>query len=367
MVILVIIAILLIVFIVVLACCKPKMNHYRYYNVNSTDAQHTGYYNPSDLGYESMRRLRTEKEKVFNQIKHFVNAQPNAKVILNSGATESIATCINWARHRNKYGVIMGSSYDHSSVAENCLNQDMKYVTEREPNMSAVFLTHVTSRTGAINPNMEIARSFRPASESNDITESSVNMAQRPLVFVDVTQSITKIPVDMSLWRANALFFSLHKIGGPMNTGILVINDEDKSFVPLIAGAQNGGLRGGTLNETAFVEHRDIFKMTPYSIQSRVKTWQHVHDMINEAGLKTIEPSSDHLYNTILIETGLKSCPLSIIDELSRHEIHVGTASACQNERQAEALIRVSFIDPDDIDDGSVDAIIKAIKKAHTV
>lgn len=341
------------------------MSHYRYYNVNSTDAQHTGYYNPSDLGYESMRRLRAEKEKVFNQIKRFVNAQPNAKVILNSGATESIATCVNWARIRNKYGVIMGSSYDHPAVQENCLNQGMTYVTEREPNMSAVFLTHVTSRTGAINPNMEIARSFRPASETNDITESSANTAQRPLVFVDVTQSITKIPVDMTLWRANALFFSLHKIGGPMNTGILIINDEDKSFRPLIAGAQNEGLRGGTLNETAFVEHRDIFKMSPYSVQARVKTWQHVHGMIRNAGLKLVEPQSDHLYNTLLIETGLKSCPLPIIDELSRHDIHVGTASACQNERQAEAFIRVSFMDPDDIDDESIEAIINAIMKAR--
>ena len=364
------------------------MPMHRYLNVNSTLAPRTGYYNPSDLGYRNMRILRNEKEAVFNEIKRFVNAPANARVVLVSGATEAIATCVNWAKHYNRYGDIYGTSFDHSSIKANAENQELKYkllddnITnpsapndERRrlsvlfENPSAIFLTHVNSRTGEILPDeyLNIAKRIKTKlnPEFEDENEVIV-LPYKPLVFIDATQSITKIPIDMSATKANALFFSMHKIGGPMNLGVLIVNEEDKPFIPLIAGAQNNGMRGGTMNETEFVENRDVFKYEP-APDTREESWNKAVKKLEENGVHVEKPKGPHLYNTIVVEVK-SSCPLGVIDKLYAKGICVGTMSACASENDVKNMeggaishIRISFMNADDIDDNVVNVIADEI------
>lgn len=350
------------------------MEGIRYLNVNSTLAPRTGYYNPSDLGYTNMRILRNEKERTFNEIKKFVNAPENSKVILTSGATEAIATCINWARKYNRYGAIYGTPFDHSAIKENAENQEMKYAqisdANKITNASAIFLTHVNSRNGEIMDDgmMTIANRIRSSASINPEFNASdiIVLPYEPLVFIDATQSITKIPIDMSATGANALFFSLHKIGGPMNEGILIVNEpKDKPFVPLIAGAQNDGMRGGTLNEAAFVENRDIFEYEP-APETRAETWNKAVKKLEDKGINVSKPKGEHLFNTIVIRTD--ECPLAAIDSLYKKGICVGTLSACENERmltggaEVDKTIRISFMNSDELDEKTIDTIIATIK-----
>ena len=378
---------LLIIAIVLLILHHRKMNKFVYLNTNSTDAIGNGYFNPSDLGYTNMAIVRQQKEQLKNEIKHLVNAPVNAKVIFNSGATESIATCINWAKSRNHYGSIVGTSFDHSAVQNNCQNQDVPYAyvdgrykgrmlkkLKDTPNTSAIFLTHVNSKTGEILPQEvveygSLAR-YMNDEDVHDLDESKVSGTYRPLIFMDATQSITKLPIDMEKWRLNAVFFSLHKIGGPMNMGVLVINDEDHSFKPLIAGEQNDGLRGGTFNDVELIKHRDIFKPCKTTIEQRQETWEHAVKQLKGKGLDIYEPTGDHLYNTILINISPKVCPLSIVNKLSEEGIYLGTSSACANEKVLKgqmsggdlAHIRLSFINPDDLTDHVLNEIGDVIK-----
>ena len=378
---------LLIIAIVLLILHHRKMNKFVYLNTNSTDAIGNGYFNPSDLGYTNMAIVRQQKEQLKNEIKHLVNAPVNAKVIFNSGATESIATCINWAKSRNHYGSIVGTSFDHSAVQNNCQNQDVPYAyvdgrykgrmlkkLKDTPNTSAIFLTHVNSKTGEILPQEvveygSLAR-YMNDEDVHDLDESKVSGTYRPLIFMDATQSITKLPIDMEKWRLNAVFFSLHKIGGPMNMGVLVINDDDHSFKPLIAGEQNDGLRGGTFNDVELIKHRDIFKPCKTTIEQRQETWEHAVKQLKGKGLDIYEPIGDHLYNTILINISPKVCPLSIVNKLSEEGIYLGTSSACANEKVLKgqmsggdlAHIRLSFINPDDLTDHVLNEIGDVIK-----
>ena len=374
MLLLVIVALFL--FIIIRMSSEPK---FYYVNSNSTCATKTGFYNPSDLGYEEMRMVRNSKNKLFSNIKKFINAPANAKVIYNSGATESIATCINWARKYNRYGVIYGSDFDHSAVQKNCENMDMEYTKSKTDNIAGIFLTHVNSKTGEILSDSKLyfpkqLQALATANNEFDLDDSKITTAYQPLVFLDATQSITKIPVDMEKLGANAVFFSLHKIGGPMNSGILVISEpDDKPFVPLIAGEQNSGLRGGTLNETELVKHANIFKMGP-SVDSRKSKWIDEFNKLKKAGLNVYEPKGDHIYNTFLITLKNNVCPMVVVDRLCKQNIHIGTASACKNESQyinagmtggainEPSQVRVSFIDECDIDDDAINAIISTIK-----
>lgn len=373
--------ILTIILVVCLIASKRRRMSIRYLNVNSTLAPRTGYYNPSDLGYRNMRILRTEKEAVFNEIKRFVNAPKKAKVILVSGATEAIATCVNWAKRYNKYGAIYGTSFDHTSIRANVENQEMEYklLDDELMNASALFLTHVNSRTGEILPDeyltigKRITTKLNPELSDNAAdksSSSSIFLNYKPLIFIDATQSITKIPIDMSAMKADALFFSMHKIGGPMNLGVLVISEKSKPFVPLIAGAQNDGLRGGTMNETEFVENRDVFKYEP-SPSTREEAWNDAVKRLEAKGVHVEKPKYAHLYNTIVASVK-GSCPLSVIDKLYSKGICVGTLSACSNEPNevkpndeisggAKPQIRISFMNASDIDDNVIDTIAEEI------
>ena len=187
-----------------------------------------------------------------------------------------------------------------------------------------------------------------------------------PLIFADVTQSIGKIPVSMRELGANGLMFSLHKLGGPQGLGILVISEPEFSkFVPLIAGKQNDGLRGGTQNEQALIENSHIFKLSSFSPDSRKNRWLEVRDKLLENNIKLLEPKGDHLYNTFLVELPL-NCPIGFVNSLSKKGVYIGTASACMNERKTKSssvLVRISFIDPADLDDEAVKIFIDEVKQ----
>lgn len=351
---------------------------YTYLNTNSTYATRTGFYNASDLGYPDMRILRTEKEKTFEKIKKLVNAPPDSIVVLNSGATESIATCVNWAKKYNKYGIIYGTDFDHSSVEKNVINQDMEYkhIDDGIENAAGIFLTHVNSKTGEIleDKYLHIADTLLSLQDATSDFEADIaTVPYEPLIFVDATQSIMKTDIDMARMKANALFFSLHKIGGPMNMGVIVVHaPERKPFIPLIAGEQNHSMRGGTMNDTVFVQNRDIFEHI-HLPEERIKKWNEVADVLRRNNIKVVEPKSKHIYNTFLIDTESENCPLSIVDKLTDSNIYVGTISACSNESIYEGkmkggadnkYIRISFNDPEDVKISAIEKICSVIRDA---
>lgn len=379
-------ALLVVVLVIaVLHVCKMKTSTrsaFRYLNANSTAATITGRFNPSDLGYEENRVLRSERNHFYDELKHFVNASPGSKVIHVSGATEAIATCINWAKHYNRYGAIVGSDLDHDAVKANCDAYEMRYAFD-DSNVAAYMVTLVGSRTGEINDmkyNVSAAQHAKGEYESTSVAHTF-----KPLVFVDASQAITRYPINMKAMKADALFFSLHKIGGP-HSGILIIDEKTAPFHPLIAGTQNGGLRGGTQDDYALVQSRDLFKMKP-SIESRRMKWEAAVGQLKSAGIHVVEPSRKHLYNTILI-TDLPVCAQAIVDLLAKRGIYVGTSSACENERserselsngqserselsngqtkeapESSQSIRISFDSASDIDETVISEIAAVINE----
>lgn len=355
---------------------KKEMSHYL--NVNSTLATETGQLNASDLGYDEMLEQRRQKLIVFNKIRKLVDAPLNSKVILTSGSTEGIATCINWAKCYNPFGVVVGSEFDHEAIEANAKARGMEYVkicktSDLPGNSSCIFLTHVNSKNGEIMDKqmLEFPKSIVTIQRMKSDFEIESGKPKEttsypPLIFVDATQSIGKIPVSMRELGANGLMFSLHKLGGPQGLGILVISEPEFSkFVPLIAGKQNDGLRGGTQNEQALIENSHIFKLSSFSPDSRKARWLEVRDKLLANNVKLLEPKGDHLYNTFLVELPL-SCPIGFVNALSRKGVYIGTASACMNERKTKSssvLVRISFIDPADLDDEAVDIFVNEVKQ----
>lgn len=366
-----------------------------YLNYSSTDANQNGSLNPSDLAYPQNMVLKNNINDLELKIKKLINAPPNASVIINSGATESIANMIWWAKNYNPYGKIIGSLYDHSAVKDNCDTFEMEYInklnsTNLENNCSMLFLTHVDSKTGSIMNVPNVIRNLNTYSFLNEESNNSLShnknnpysnsvLQYKPIVVLDATQSIMKINIDMERWNLNAVFFSLHKIGGPMGLGVLVINDSKLfPFKPLISGKQQHTLRGGTLPLQRVAENDWIFdNFDDYN--ERKDKWNEVYKKLTEAGLNVYKPKGAHLYNTFLIAT--EDCPMSYINELSRKGIYIGNSSACKNEEIENNLeegkkiqtggniwdsaVRISFKHSNELKDDIVDNIIDSLKGSN--
>jgi cysteine sulfinate desulfinase/cysteine desulfurase-like protein len=163
--------------------------------------------------------------------------------------------------------------------------------------------------------------------------------------------------------KLDAVFFSLHKIGGPQNYGVMVINSNSRTpFKPLIAGTQQHKLRGGTLNLSPLITAERYLKIKTLNTKL---LWKHAVNILKTNNINVIEPTLEHLHNTILIK--LDTCPLGIINKLSKDKIYVGAISACSNEEAVaksikEGYLRISFTDEKQLSDKILQEIIKTIK-----
>lgn len=349
-----------------------------YLNDSSTKAGSTSILNPSDP-YSEVLKLHDNFDNFKRDIIRLVGASPSSKVIINSGATESIANCISWGKHYNPYGNVVGTLYDHSTIEANANNQNMKYIKsyslkDFSDNPSVIFLTHVNPTTGEIldidtftnNYTERVHFLSDDTSLELDGYDPRSIVQQRPIIVLDVTQSILKIPIKMHAWKINACFFSLHKLGGPMGLGVMVISDTKfQPFVPLIAGTQQQGLRGGTMPIIPAIESIDLLKHHD-NIESRKKTWNKTMTKLEGAGVKVYRPTSNHLYNTILITTD--ECGSKVVNNLANHGIYIGTSTACASGLsggstssldKSKNAVRISFTDPDIITDDVIEKLIK--------
>jgi cysteine sulfinate desulfinase/cysteine desulfurase-like protein len=225
--------------------------------------------------------------------------------------------------------------------------------------------------------------------DDSEIYGTDKLLQHRPIVMLDATQSIGKINILMHGHRQaiDVIMASLHKLGFPLNfSGVLILNASIKDqYIPLIAGAQQDGNRGGSysmdplLKNALLLDHED-------PREKRKQTWQAAYDYLKSRGLNVYMPKGDHLYNTLLIDTN-NHCPLEIIKTLAdNYGIYVGNKTACANEinkktgevkvikhmhggtasndlKPYDNSIRISFIEPETVHKGALKAIADEISK----
>ena len=325
-----------------------QFNNIRYLNYSSTAYPITNELNLSDAFYEENKKGRDEIKALENKIKRIVNAPEESFVIFNSGATEGIATAIHWVSCLFPSFKIIGSTSDHSAVLENCKLYNVKYkqISDIEEfdkqnldRVGGIFITHVDSKTGEINNINNISNkinNFEFLQYGN--VEGTYNIQQyKPLIIVDATQSILKVPIDMIKQGINICFWSDHKLGGTMGRGCMVISpDAQHKFIPLIAGAQNNGLRGGSLSVNTILKDAKIYDYKD-NLKNRKNQWLAACDYLKSKDVLIYKPKKQHLYNTILIDTK-DNCPYSVIDTLAKNNIYMSPKSACMVESKLNKM-----------------------------
>ena len=189
-----------------------------------------------------------------NQIAELVNADPR-EIIFTSGATESDNLAIKGAAHahqaRGKH--IITSQTEHKAVLDSCqqLEREGFAVTYLTPAANGIIspdqlraalrddtilvtLMHVNNETGVIQ----------------DIAAFGELCREREIMFhVDATQSVGKLPIDLSQLPVDLMSFSAHKLYGPKGIGALYVRRKPRVQIAaqIHGGGHERGMRSGTL------------------------------------------------------------------------------------------------------------------------
>ncbi|KGD77234.1 cysteine desulfurase [Pantoea agglomerans] len=229
-----------------------------------------------------------------NQIAELVNADPR-EIIFTSGATESDNLAIKGAAHahqaRGKH--IITSQTEHKAVLDSCqqLEREGFAVTYLTPAANGIIspdqlraalrddtilvtLMHVNNETGVIQ----------------DIAAFGELCREREILFhVDATQSVGKLPIDLSQLPVDLMSFSAHKLYGPKGIGALYVRRKPRVQIAaqIHGGGHERGMRSGTLPVHQIVGMGEAYRIAAEERETEMARLQTLRDRLWQ-GISTL-------------------------------------------------------------------------------
>lgn len=215
------------------------------------------YWNPSSM-YDPAIALGKEIKEARKVVARYLGVKNSSGVLFTSCATESNNTALfGTAAANSKRKHIITTKVEHPAVLEVCKelerrgyeityldvdsagNLNMKqFVHSLRPGGTLlVSIMHANNETGVIFPVERLSRITKE-------TDPEI------LFHTDATQSVTKLPIDLSgaFVNVDLLSFSGHKIHAPKGVGVLFIRQGTPIRSFMIGGHQENGRRAGTEN-----------------------------------------------------------------------------------------------------------------------
>jgi len=189
-----------------------------------------------------------------NQIAELVGADPR-EIVFTSGATEANNLAIKGAAtfHQEKGRHIVTCTTEHKAVLDTCaqLEREGFSVTYLDPQGDGTLdlkqlqaaLRDDTVLVSIMHVNNEIG-------VVQDIATIGDLCRERGIIFhVDATQSVGKLPIDLSQLNVDLMSFSAHKIYGPKGIGALYVSRKPRVRLEaqIHGGGHERGMRSGTL------------------------------------------------------------------------------------------------------------------------
>lgn len=293
------------------------------------------YGNPSSshsVGDGARMKLIESREAVAK----FINANPSEIYFTSGGSASNNLAIQGWF---NKYvGSIFYSPTCHKSIIKQFTTNDgimgrclatnsaaipldkgvvdcaklSDILSDRRGERNLVVIEYANSETGVIQPVDDVIYICRMFGAN---------------VFIDCTGSISQIPVDVKSLDPDMIAFSGHKLGALKGCGVLYIRDGFE-ISPLIYGAQECGLFGGTENMIgiislgAAVKHYDYSSIT---VNKRDYLWSAISHSIPK--VRWIGGGLPH--NLYVVFDGIKGSQLMTM--LDSRGYQVSTGSACNS------------------------------------
>ena len=229
-----------------------------------------------------------------NQIAELVGADPR-EIVFTSGATESdnlaIKGAANFYQKKGKH--IITSKTEHKAVLDTCrqLEREGFDVTYLAPKSNGIIdlkeleaaMRDDTILVSIMHVNNEIG-------VVQDIATIGEMCRARGIIYhVDATQSVGKLPIDLSQLKVDLMSFTGHKIYGPKGIGALYVRRKPRIRIEaqMHGGGHERGMRSGTLPVHQIVGMGEAYRIAKEEMETemarlrrlRNRLWDGVKDM----------------------------------------------------------------------------------------
>ncbi|OCG00432.1 IscS subfamily cysteine desulfurase [Gilliamella sp. wkB112] len=321
-----------------------------------------------------------------NQIADLIGAD-SREIVFTSGATEADNLAIKGSAHFNqaKGKHIITCKTEHKAVLDTCRQLERegyevtylapesngiidldKLAAVMRPDTTVVSIMHVNNETGVVQ----------------DIEKIGEMCRERKIVFhVDATQSVGKLPIDLTKLKVDLMSFSGHKIYGPKGIGGLYVRRKPRVRIEaqMHGGGHERGMRSGTLPVHQIVGMGEAYRIAkeematemPRLLALKKRLWNGLKD-IEEVYLNgSLEHSAPNIINISFAYIEGESLMMALKD------LAVSSGSACTsaslepsyvlralglNDELAHSSIRFSF--GRFSTEEEVDYVIKLIKNS---
>ncbi|MEM6049046.1 IscS subfamily cysteine desulfurase [Erwinia sp. P7711] len=224
-----------------------------------------------------------------NQVADLIGADPR-EIVFTSGATESDNLAIKGVAHslREKGNHIITSQTEHKAVLDTCIQLEREgfEVTYLAPESNGVI---DLQKLQAAMREETILVSVMQVNNETGVVQNLARIAElcqsRGILFhSDATQSVGKLPLDVSTIPVDLLSFSAHKLYGPKGIGGLYVRRKPRIRLEaqIHGGGHERGMRSGTLPVHQIVGMGEAFRIAKEEMQSemarlgelRLKLWQ---------------------------------------------------------------------------------------------
>ncbi|MGL6003127.1 MAG: IscS subfamily cysteine desulfurase [Plesiomonas sp.] len=230
-----------------------------------------------------------------NQIAELVNADPR-EIVFTSGATEAdnlaIKGVANFYGKKGKH--IITCKTEHKAVLDTCRQMEREgfEVTYLDPEPSG--LVDLDKLAAAMRDDTILVSIMHVNNEIGviqDIAAIGEMCRSRGILFhVDATQSVGKIPVDLSTLKVDLMAFSAHKVYGPKGIGALYVRRKPRVRLEaqMHGGGHERGMRSGTLPVHQIVGMGEAYRIAKEEMDVEMARIRTLRDRLLN-GLKDME------------------------------------------------------------------------------
>lgn len=309
--------------------------------------------NPSSV-YVHGTKVRKAVDDARFRCANLVGCKPQ-NLIFTSGGSESNCSAFNSAisqmPERKK---IVTTKVEHSSILECCkmlekrgfevvyldvdknCNLDAKQLErEVDENTALLSVQFANNEVGTILLTDAILKKIEKLKKKHGF-----------LFHVDGVQALGKCEIDLSKTDVDFASFSGHKIHCPKGIGLLYVKDT-QNFVPLIAGHQEGGLRGGTENVVGIVAMGTACEFMRFEIPklraNLLEMRNYLEGELKKIGSLVINCEKvDRIPNTTSV-TFDEISGNKLMLKLDSRGVCVSTGSACNSESSQPSYVLTSM------------------------
>lgn len=273
-----------------------------------------------------------------NQVAELVNADPR-EIVFTSGATESDNLAIKGAAHfhqaRGKH--IITSKTEHKAVLDSCEQLeregfDVTYLTPAANGIITLDALRAALRDDTVL--VSIMHVNNEIGVIQDIAAMGELCRERDILFhVDATQSVGKLPIDLSKLNVDLMSFSAHKVYGPKGIGALYVRRKPRIQIAaqIHGGGHERGMRSGTLpvhqivgmGEAYRIAHDEREQEMARLQQLRDRLWQGLSVLDNVYVNGDLQQSSANILNVSFANVDGESLIMALKD------LALSSGSAC--------------------------------------